>query len=226
MTRPAIAGRHRFYRGFCSGRSRPLFPLAGEVFNLYSQPQDPQMQINVMPWLPADHPWRGKSLDELYRAVWEKYLRPQPDIAAAADAFFNTHLKGEPYVAVHMRGSDKALEDPELAATNQSFIDALEKVDPSWRIFLMTDDEECLARMKRAFGDRLVFTDCQRIATTEGLHYQPQVDKVQAGREVLLDTLLALRADRFIGNGLSNVSAMIAVLKDWPDGTCSLAGRS
>jgi hypothetical protein len=24
---------------------------AGEVFNLYSQPQDPQMQINVMPWL-------------------------------------------------------------------------------------------------------------------------------------------------------------------------------
>ncbi len=25
--------------------------IAGEVFNLYSQPQDPQMQINVMPWL-------------------------------------------------------------------------------------------------------------------------------------------------------------------------------
>jgi hypothetical protein len=25
--------------------------VAGEVFNLYSQPQDPQMQINVMPWL-------------------------------------------------------------------------------------------------------------------------------------------------------------------------------
>ena len=25
--------------------------VAGEVFNFYSQPQDPQMQINVMPWL-------------------------------------------------------------------------------------------------------------------------------------------------------------------------------
>src|SRR5204862_3971557 len=25
--------------------------IAGEVFNLYSQPQDAQMQINVMPWL-------------------------------------------------------------------------------------------------------------------------------------------------------------------------------
>ena len=25
--------------------------VAGEVFNLYAQPQDPQMQINVMAWL-------------------------------------------------------------------------------------------------------------------------------------------------------------------------------
>lgn len=25
--------------------------LAGEVFNVYSQPQDPQMQLNVMPWI-------------------------------------------------------------------------------------------------------------------------------------------------------------------------------
>jgi hypothetical protein len=25
--------------------------VAGDIFNLYSQPQDPQMQINVMPWL-------------------------------------------------------------------------------------------------------------------------------------------------------------------------------
>ena len=24
---------------------------AGQVLNLYAQPQDPQMQINVMPWL-------------------------------------------------------------------------------------------------------------------------------------------------------------------------------
>jgi hypothetical protein len=39
------------------GRSRALVAVfggtfvAGEVFNLYSQPQDPQMQINVMVWL-------------------------------------------------------------------------------------------------------------------------------------------------------------------------------
>jgi len=41
------------------GRARALVAVfggtfvAGEVFNLYSQPQDPQMQINVMAWLTA-----------------------------------------------------------------------------------------------------------------------------------------------------------------------------
>ena len=58
------------------------------------------------------------------------------------------------------------------------------------------------------------------------MHYLPTVDPVQAGREVLTDTLLALRADRFIGNGRSNVSAMIAVMKDWPPGASTLIGRS
>jgi hypothetical protein len=49
---------------------------------------------------------------------------------------------------------------------------------------------------------------------------------VRAGREVLIDSWLALRADRFIGNGRSNVSAMITVMKHWPPGALTLIGRS
>jgi hypothetical protein len=79
--------------------------------------------------------------------------------------------------------------------------------------------------MKDAYGPRIIATDCQRTVTDEGVHYLPTVDPAKAGREVMIDTYLALRADRFIGNGLSNVSAMIAVMKDWPPGTCNLIGR-
>jgi len=45
------------WRGRAEGPARSLLAvfgvtfLAGEVFNLYSQPQDPQMQINVMAWV-------------------------------------------------------------------------------------------------------------------------------------------------------------------------------
>jgi hypothetical protein len=182
--------------------------------------------INVMPWLADSHPMHGKTLPEVYRYLIGKYLTPQSEIVQACDNFFDRHLKGAPFVAVHMRGSDKSLEDPELDATNRAMLAALDAVDPSWRIFLLTDDAHCLARMKTAYGARIVATDCQRSATTEGLHYQLATDPLRAGREILIDTYLALRAQRFIGNGRSNVSAMIAAMKDWPPGALTLIGRS
>ena len=182
--------------------------------------------VNVMPWIPAAHPLYGKSLEEIYLYLTAKYLRPRPDIVAACDAFYAAHLAKGPFVTLHMRGSDKAIEDPELEATNRMLLTALDAVDSSWPIFLMTDDSQCLARMKSIYGPRIIATDCQRTDTSEGVHYLPTVDAVRAGREILIDTYLALRADRFIGNARSNVSAMIAVMKEWPAGACTTVGRS
>ena len=120
----------------------------------------------------------------------------------------------------------KFLEDKNLQANYQAFLPEIAAIDPAWRLFLLTDDEKILARMKAAYGERLVFTDCQRTNTSQGVHNLPSVDRVQAGQEVLTDTLIALRAGRFVGNGQSNVSAMIAVLKEWKPGDCTLIGPS
>jgi hypothetical protein len=49
---------------------------------------------------------------------------------------------------------------------------------------------------------------------------------VQAGLEVMTDDNLALRANRFIGNGSSNVSAMVDLLKQWKPGETTLMGKS
>ena len=182
--------------------------------------------INVMPWIPVDHPLHGKSLEEIYHALAAKYLRPRPGILAARDAFLQAHLADGPFIALHMRGSDKAIEDPGLEATNRELLALLDEADPTWPVFLMTDDEQCLARMRSLYGSRILATQCQRTTTEEGVHYLPSVDPIKAGREVLVDTYLALRATRFIGNGRSNVSAMIAALKNWAPGSCSLVGRS
>ena len=182
--------------------------------------------VHVMPWIPTHHDLHGKSLEQIHRYLTQKYLRPRPDIAAACDAFYGTHLAGAPFVAVHLRGSDKANEDPELKATNREVLAALQTVDSSWPIFLMTDDAGYLAQMRNTYGRRIIATDCQRTGTDEGVHYLPTVDPVRAGREIMIDTYLALRADRFIGNARSNVSAMIAVMKDWPLGALTLIGRS
>ncbi|HYJ35354.1 MAG TPA: hypothetical protein VEV64_04315 [Rhizomicrobium sp.] len=182
--------------------------------------------VNVMPWIPASHSMHGKSLEAIYRYLTAKYLRPRPSILAAVDAFFAAHLAGAPFVAIHMRGSDKALEDPDLEATNRALCSAIDQVDKSWRIFLMTDDIHCLARMRAIYGTRILVTDCQRTSTTEGLHYASATDPLRAGQEIMIDTYLALRAQCFIGNGRSNVSAIIAMLKDWAPEDLTLIGPS
>jgi hypothetical protein len=180
---------------------------------------------NVMPWLPHAHPMHGKPLEAVYRYLAERYLRPHPNIVTACDALFDTQLVGAPFVAVHLRGSDKLLEDRNAHAVNQTILSLLRQEDPSWRILVLTDDERCLAMVRNTFGDRIVATHCQRSHVDEGVHYLPTTDHVRAGREVMVDSYLAMRAGRFIGNGLSNVSAMIAVLKDWPSGSCTLLGH-
>ncbi len=183
--------------------------------------------VDVAPWIRADHSMYGKTLDEIYRYLVRKYLRPHPITRLTCDAFFCAHLEGAPFVAVHLRGSDKVLEDKDLNdRTNPQILSEVAAVDPTWRIFLLTDDEQWRARINAIYGNRVVTTCCQRTATSTGVHYLPMVDRVKAGLEVLTDTFIALRANQFIGNGQSNVSAMIAVMKDWPPGDCTLVGPS
>ena len=181
---------------------------------------------NVLPWLPPDHPLHGKPVETAYRTLVEKYLQPQPDITAACDAFFDQNLSGAPFVAAHLRGTDKFREDETAASVNLHILSLLAQTDPSWRILLLTDDARWLAMAKERFGNRIAATDCQRGGQDQGVHLLPGTDRVQAGREAMIDAYLALRAERFIGNGQSNVSAMIAVLKDWPMGACTLLGQS
>ena len=178
--------------------------------------------IDVAPWIPAAHPLHGKPLDEMYRTLIGKYLHPQAPRLAACDAFVERHLKGAPFAAVHMRGSDKIVENPQLHLTHAALLSEIAAIDPSWRIFLLTDDEHLLARMKAAYGERVIATDCQRSRTEQGVHLSPAVNRMQAGLEVMNDALVALRADRFVGNGRSNVSAMIALMKAWKPGHCTL----
>ena len=178
----------------------------------------------VTPWLPSSHPLRGKPPAEMYRYLMARYLKPRADILAECEAFLSQHFQDRPFVALHMRGSDKALEDPNLEGTHNALIAALDAVDRSWPILLLTDDAQILRRMRERYGARLIATDCQRTDSDQGVHYLPEVNPVRAGREVLMDTCLALKATCFIGNGLSNVSAMIALMKDWAPGTCTLIG--
>jgi protein O-GlcNAc transferase len=182
--------------------------------------------IDVAPWIPDHHPMHSEPLQQIYRYLVNKYLRPTSAVLAACDAFFRTHLEGAPYLALHIRGSDKMLEDKDLEASCEMLLSAVRSADATWPIFLLTDDVRWCERVKDEFGSRVITTDSQRTSTTTGVHYLPSADRLQVGREVLIDSLLAARADRFVGNGRSNVAGMIALMKDWRPEDCTLLGES
>ncbi len=182
--------------------------------------------VDVVPWIPAGHPLHGKPLSEIYRHLIDKYLRPSPAVLAQVETFFDRHLRGTPYVSVHLRGADKGVEDHALEADNNACLAALETVDGTWRILVLTDDEHWLARARALYGDRVVATDCRRTSNRTGVHLDALADGARLGLEIMTDTYLALRGNKFIGNGRSNVAAMIACLKDWPAEDCVLVRPS
>ena len=182
--------------------------------------------IDVVPWLATDHPMHEKPLFDVYRYLIKKYLRPRQSIVDGCESFYEAHLGGGPFVAFHVRGSDKAIEDAELDRINQSNWVALKTIDTAWKIFLLTDDENWVSRVRGAYGDRVITTDCRRTSGKTGLHHLNLDDRVRLGREVMADVYIALRADKFIGNGRSNVAAFIALLKNWNAGDCILDAPS
>lgn len=176
-------------------------------------------------WLPESHPMSGQRTDAIYRYLLAKYFKPKPHIQAAADELYRTLIGGEPAVAVHMRGSDKLLE-ADTTKLLPLYFQHLDAEDPSLKIFLLTDDTRCIPPFRERYGARVIVSDVLRTSTNLGVHYMPAADRVRLGNDVLADTYAALACDRFLGNGMSNLSAFVSVLKPWDANACVLLGGS
>lgn len=184
---------------------------------------------DLKPWIPRDSHLYGLSADELYLYFVRKYLHPKNDILDAVDAFYKLHLAEHDFIAVHARGSDKALEMNDLDEVNRQYKKIIDQHIASrncQRIFLMTDDARILEYFKEAYGNKIVTTDCQRTNSATGIHYQTVPDRRRLGIEVMVDAYLAMQAKAFVGNGFSNPSLIVRYLKDWPACDVALIGQN
>jgi len=90
----------------------------------------------------------------------------------------------------------------------------------------MTDDQKLLKKYQEVFADRLVFTDSQRSSSNTGVHYDKNNDKLAAGKEMLLDMLIAAKSNYFIGLGLSNPSQLVYYFGDFTEENYTLFGEN
>lgn len=186
--------------------------------------------IEMLPYVPEDHPLFGKSVHEARHLAMARYLRPTPEIVAAVDDFVRQHFGSAPVLGVHLRATDKVTEQADLAAINAQYPAAIARAlagRPDMKVFVMTDSEPFVAQCKAQFGDRVITTQAVRSSGTVGLHYMPhEGDRTHLGREVLIDTLIGTRCERFIGLASSNVSVFVRDLKNWAPGSCELFAKA
>ncbi len=173
--------------------------------------------IDVAPWLPPQHAMHGKPINEIYRYVINHYLKPLPHHLSLCSEFVAANLTSGSYIAVHLRGSDKAIEDPDLDLANAECLTVLAAQPQEKPIFLLTDDERLEGECRRIHGKRIICTNSQRTSGNIGLHYLRNSDPIKIGGDIMLDTYVATGAEIFIGNGRSNVAAIIALLKQWDE---------
>lgn len=181
----------------------------------------------IRPWIGADSAYAGLDDDAIYARLCQKYLKPVTTIRQKADAFYHQQMAGRPWVAVHVRGSDKVFESPELHQTNLQyfgFVDRIIELNPGIGVFLLTDAVDVHETYKARYGDRLVTTPALRTGSNVGIHLQGHPGYA-VGEEVMLDVLLATKCDYFLGNKESNVSLAIASLKAWPANFIFMIGQ-
>jgi len=186
--------------------------------------------VNIKPWFNnKESKLYDLDFDDTYRYLAKKYLVPKKYIVDEVDAFIKKNIPSK-FIAVHARGSDKDEGYRALTSipgqTLQSAKERLSKMPNNTKIFLMTDDTALLDIYQKEFGNRLVQTECQRCDTQVGVHYDDATNKLQAGKEMLIDMLIAARATSFIGLGLSNPSQLITYFGDFDQNDYVLFGEN
>jgi len=184
--------------------------------------------VDIQPWIPRNHRLHGLSIDDLWKYLVRQYLHPKREILDVVDRYYKKYFDTREFLAVHMRGSDKTIEQGwHLDKVNQqykSIIDQYLLTHNFQQIFLMTDDTRILDYFKQTYGEKIITTDCQRTSSSTGVHNLTDSDRRLLGAEVMVDVYLAARAKIFIGNGLSNPSRFVSYVKDWPEDTVKLLG--
>jgi len=186
----------------------------------------------IIQFIPKTHWAYGMTAHQIYRCLFDKYIRLKPDIQEEIEQFYNENMKdSRPLLGVHIRGGDKVKEVENLSHLNKKYHQTIQTFVSRYgikKILLLTDCQEILDDFKKRYGKMVVYTDCKRgqINDTENApHLTGYSERRRKGIEIIKDTYLAAKCDFFIGNGYSNVSYTVKRLRDWPDSNMVLFYR-
>lgn len=183
---------------------------------------------------PTEQKAREAPLAE-YRRLFAERIRPLAHHATRQAAMADRLFERRPVLAVHYRAQSLAKAFTESAERRVLTLDEyLPHIDgfvdryPGGSIFLLSDADAAVERLRLRYEERLIVLDRLRLADelVGDVSYRLLGNNHRLGLEVFDDVYLAARADMFLGDGASGVSCAIMHVKDWPDDTLTLLRRN
>ena len=182
-----------------------------------------------------DYAEPSDSLRQWTSAIIRDYVRPRDYIAEKADRFYNHHLAGRYVIGVHIRGTD-ALVDPDriLKENRVSFqknfaiVERLLRVQPDSLIFVASDAQSSVDRMRERFGKCVIAYDSIRHKSGELAGRGPNRGLMPAyltrdrdlaarnGEEAVVEYLLLCRCDYLVHNGSGIPRAVLLTVPGMP----------
>lgn len=189
---------------------------------------------SILAWTNRAHWSFGKTPYQVYRYLYDKYLKLKPEIKREIKKYINTHpdfRDEKPILGVHCRSNAIVNEVAQLYDLNELYKPNIWHFIERYNIrhiFLITDSRKILKEYRKMYDKNglLLYTDSKKRPLKERIPTVLQdypnkrhkgVELIKDTIEVIKDTYLAVQCDFFIGNGYSSLSNTVLRLKDWSE---------
>jgi len=189
---------------------------------------------SILAWTNRNHWSYGKTPYQVYRQLFDKYLKPKPEIIRVVKKYINSNpdfWDERPILGVHSRSNAIVNVVAQLYDLNELYKPHIWQFIVRYNVrhvILITDSNKILKQYKKLYGvnGMLLYTDSKKRPLKERiptylLDYPNKrhkgVELIKDTIEIIKDTYLAAQCDFFIGNGYSSLSNTVMRLKDWPE---------
>ncbi len=150
-------------------------------------------------------------------SIIRKHIFVKDCIMKKISTFYNNTMKGHNLLAVHLRATRDA---PERQGINpfdrfQRYIDKYISKHAQCKVFVATDCDRTLNKLKQEFGRQIIFYDSIRSVNGHPVQYGSRPERElkcagpRVGEDALIDCILLSKCD-FMIYGLSNLPACAA----------------
>lgn len=145
-------------------------------------------------------------------AYIKKYIKLKPSLQEKIDDFYQKNIAGKKTIAIHVRGTDKYLENrpfnPSLIFAQANRIAAQY---PNCQFLVATDEQAILEKAKKELHRKVIHYDAYRSPSGTPLHYNNSYNKAKQGEEVIIEAYLLAKCDIFL-HTISAVSSAVLFL--------------